>query len=133
MTGEVLVTLRRRFGQNPGQTSTPVHIHAYVCDFPQRSVLYHPRTITLPHLGGSTLEAEEDCAAMVVDQLQDFLEKGNIRNGVDYPEAVLPRVPNTTRLAVANQNVPNLVGQISTCLASERINIADLLNKSRRD
>jgi D-3-phosphoglycerate dehydrogenase len=70
---------------------------------------------------------------MVVDQLRDFLENGNNRNSVNYPEAVLPRVPNTTRLGIANRNVPNMVGQISTCLASERINIADLLNKSHGD
>src|ERR1700691_3314705 len=106
-------------------------LHAYVCDFPKRALLDHPRIITLPHLGASTLEAEENCAVMVVDQLRDFLENGNLRNSVNYPEAVLPRVPNTTRLGVANRNVPNMVGQISTCLAAERINIADLLNKSR--
>jgi D-3-phosphoglycerate dehydrogenase / 2-oxoglutarate reductase len=63
--------------------------------------------------------------------VRDFLENGNIRNSVNYPEAVLPRVPLTTRLSVANRNVPNMVGQISTCLAARGINIADLLNKSR--
>ena len=68
---------------------------------------------------------------MVVDQLRDFLENGNIRNSVNYPEAVLPRLPGTTRFSIANRNVPNMVGQISTALAAERINIADLLNKSR--
>jgi len=68
---------------------------------------------------------------MIAEQLRDFLENGNIRNSVNYPEAVLPRVPNTTRLAIANSNVPNMVGQISTCLAHSSINIADLLNKSR--
>jgi D-3-phosphoglycerate dehydrogenase len=68
---------------------------------------------------------------MVVEQLRDFLENGNIRNSVNYPDTILPRVPNTTRLGVANRNVPNMVGQISTCLATQGINIADLLNKSR--
>jgi D-3-phosphoglycerate dehydrogenase / 2-oxoglutarate reductase len=106
-------------------------LHAYVCDFPRRALVHHPRIIALPHLGASTLEAEENCAVMVVDQLRDFLENGNIRNSVNYPDAVLPRVPNTTRVGIANRNVPNMVGQISTCLAAERINIADLLNKSR--
>lgn len=106
-------------------------LHAYVCDFPSRALIDHPRVITLPHLGASTAEAEENCAVMVVEQLRDFLENGNIKNSVNYPEAVLPRVPNTTRLSVANLNVPNMVGQISTCLASRGINIADLLNKSR--
>ena len=79
----------------------------------------------------SDLEAEENCAVMVAEQVREFLENGNIRNSVNYPEAVLPRVPNTTRLAIANSNVPNMVGQISTCLAAQRLNIADLLNKSR--
>jgi D-3-phosphoglycerate dehydrogenase len=106
-------------------------LHAYVCDFPQRALKDHAQVVTLPHLGASTGEAEENCAVMVADQLRDFLENGNIKNSVNYPEAVLPRVPNTTRLGVANRNVPNMVGQISTCLAAHRINIADLLNKSR--
>jgi|SRR5580704_11294656 D-3-phosphoglycerate dehydrogenase len=106
-------------------------LHAYVCDFPQRGLKDHARVVTLPHLGASTGEAEENCAVMVADQLRDFLENGNIKNSVNYPEAVLPRVPNTTRLGVANRNVPNMVGQISTCLAAGKINIADLLNKSR--
>lgn len=106
-------------------------LHAYVCDFPTRALKDHPQVITLPHLGASTGEAEENCAVMVAEQLRDFLENGNIRNSVNYPEAVLPRVANTTRLAIANSNVPNMVGQISTCLATSGINIADLLNKSR--
>lgn len=106
-------------------------LHAYICDFPNNLLKNHPKVVTLPHLGASTAEAEENCAVMVVDQIRDFLENGNIRNSVNYPEAVLPRAPNTTRLAVANSNVPNMVGQISTCLAAARINIAELLNKSR--
>jgi len=68
---------------------------------------------------------------MVADTLREYLENGNIRNCVNFPEAVLPRVPAVTRLAVANRNVPNMVGQISTCLAAAGLNIADLLNKSR--
>ncbi|HEV3182563.1 MAG TPA: phosphoglycerate dehydrogenase [Steroidobacteraceae bacterium] len=106
-------------------------LHAYVCDFPKRSLKDHPRVMTLPHLGASTGEAEENCAVMVAEQVRDFLENGNIRNSVNYPDTVLPRVPNTTRLGVANRNVPNMVGQISTCLAAHGTNIADLLNKSR--
>jgi D-3-phosphoglycerate dehydrogenase len=106
-------------------------LHAYVCDFPRSSLKGHPRIIALPHLGASTLEAEENCAVMIVEQLRDFLENGNIRNSVNYPEAVLPRLPNTTRLSIANRNIPNMVGQISTALATDGINIADLLNKSR--
>jgi D-3-phosphoglycerate dehydrogenase / 2-oxoglutarate reductase len=106
-------------------------LHAYVCDFPTAALKDHPRVVTLPHLGASTGEAEENCAVMVAEQVRDFLENGNIRNSVNYPEAILPRIPNTTRLAIANSNVPNMVGQISTCLAAAQLNIADLLNKSR--
>jgi D-3-phosphoglycerate dehydrogenase len=106
-------------------------LHAYVCDFPNTALKDHPQVVTLPHLGASTGEAEENCAVMVAEQVRDFLENGNIRNSVNYPEAILPRIPNTTRLAIANSNVPNMVGQISTCLAAAQLNIADLLNKSR--
>ncbi len=106
-------------------------LHAYVCDFPNNALKDHPKAVTLPHLGASTVEAEENCAVMVAETVREFLENGNIRNSVNYPEAVLPRVPGTTRLAIANSNVPNMVGQISTCLAAENLNIADLLNKSR--
>src|SRR5262249_25424364 len=106
-------------------------LHAYVCDFPNNALKDHAKVVTLPHLGASTGEAEENCAVMVADQVRDFLENGNVKTSVNSPEAVLPRAPNTSRLAVANSNVPNMVGQISTCLASAKINIADLLNKSR--
>jgi D-3-phosphoglycerate dehydrogenase len=106
-------------------------LRAYVCDFPKNVLKDHPKVVTLPHLGASTGEAEENCAIMVADTVRDFLENGNIRNCVNFPEAIMPRVPNTARLAIANSNVPNMVGQISTCLATANLNIADLLNKSR--
>jgi len=104
---------------------------AYICDFPNNALKDHPRVITLPHLGASTGEAEENCAVLVADTLREYLENGNIRNCVNFPESLLPRVPGMTRLAVANRNVPNMVGQISTRLAAAGLNIADLLNKSR--
>lgn len=106
-------------------------LHAYICDFPKNALKNHPKVVTLPHLGASTHEAEENCAVMVADTVRDFLENGNIRNSVNFPEVVLPRTQSTTRLAIANSNVPNMVGQISTVLASEKLNIAELLNKSR--
>jgi D-3-phosphoglycerate dehydrogenase len=106
-------------------------LRGYVCDFPNNALKDHPKVVTLPHLGASTGEAEENCAVMAAEQLREFLENGNVKNSVNYPEAVLPRLPNTTRLSIANRNVPNMVGQISTALAMHRINIADLLNKSR--
>ena len=104
---------------------------SYVCDFPSVKLKDHPRVITLPHLGASTNEAEENCAVMVADTLRDYLETGNVHNSVNFPESTLLRVPGTTRIAIANDNVPNMVGQISTCLADAKLNIADLLNKSR--
>jgi D-3-phosphoglycerate dehydrogenase len=105
---------------------------SYICDFPTRASKDHPRVVALPHLGASTGEAEENCAVMVAETLRDFLENGNVRNSVNFPEAVLPRVGGN-RVAIANENVPNMVGQISTCLAEAGLNIADLLNKSRGD
>jgi D-3-phosphoglycerate dehydrogenase len=106
------------------------HLWAYVCDFPTNAIKSHPRVVALPHLGASTGEAEENCAVMVADTLRDFLENGNVRHSVNFPEAVLARA-GQCRLAIANANVPNMVGQISTALAEASLNIADLLNKSR--
>jgi D-3-phosphoglycerate dehydrogenase len=104
---------------------------AYICDFPKAQLKDHPKVVALPHLGASTGEAEENCAVIVADTLREFLENGNIRNAVNFPEAVLPRTAGAARLAIANENVPNMVGQISTALAAANLNIADLLNKSR--
>ena len=109
------------------------HLSAYVCDFPSPQSKNHPKVVALPHLGASTAEAEENCAVMVVETLKDFLENGNLRHSVNFPEAVLPRLPGTCRLVIANANVPNMVGQISTALANAGLNIADLLNKSRAE
>jgi D-3-phosphoglycerate dehydrogenase / 2-oxoglutarate reductase len=109
------------------------HLHAYACDFPSSALKGHPRVIATPHLGASTGEAEDNCAVMVADQVREFLEAGNVRNSVNFPEAVLPLLPGKTRLCVVNENVPNMVGQISTALAKRSLNIADLLNKSRGD
>ena len=106
-------------------------LSSYVCDFPSPGIKNRRGVVALPHLGASTSEAEENCAMMVADTLRDYLEHGNIRHSVNFPEASLPRVPATSRIAIANSNVPNMVGQISTCLAEAGLNIADLLNKSK--
>jgi len=106
-------------------------LHAYVCDFPGAALREHPRVIALPHLGASTLEAEDNCAVTAAESLREFLELGHVRNSVNFPDAVLPRQSGSIRIAVANDNVPNMVGQISTCLAEARLNIAELLNRSR--
>ncbi len=105
-------------------------LHAFVTDFPTAELIAHPKVIALPHLGASTAEAEENCAIMVADNVRDFLENGNIRYSVNFPEAVMPR-NGTYRITIANANVPNMVGQITTCLAEAGLNIEDLLNKSR--
>jgi D-3-phosphoglycerate dehydrogenase len=105
-------------------------LSAYVCDFPTNAIRNHGKVIALPHLGASTAEAEDNCAIMVADQLRGFLDDGNIVNSVNFPEAVMPRASGT-RITIANANVPNMIGQVSTDLAKHGINIIDLLNKSR--
>lgn len=107
-------------------------VYAYVCDFPGNRLKNHPRVITLPHIGASTEEAEENCAIMVAEQVRDYLENGNIRNSVNFPDVWMPRTEGS-RLAVANANVPNMLGQISTALAKAGLNIVDMINKSRGD
>ena len=102
----------------------------YVCDFPAAALRGHPQVIALPHLGASTREAEDNCAVMVVDQLRDFLEEGNITNSVNFPDALLAREA-PYRVAIANANVPNMLGQISTAMAKAGLNIHDMLNKSK--
>jgi D-3-phosphoglycerate dehydrogenase / 2-oxoglutarate reductase len=105
-------------------------LYAYVCDFPSNLLKDHPRVVTLPHLGASTREAEENCAVMVADQVREYLEDGNVHNAVNFPEIHLQR-NGGYRMAVVNRNVPNMVGQISTDLASVGLNILDMLNRSK--
>jgi D-3-phosphoglycerate dehydrogenase len=107
-------------------------VYAYVCDFPSNLLKDHPRVITLPHLGASTREAEDNCAIMVAEQIRDYLENGNIRNSVNFPKVYMKRY-NGFRIAVVNRNVPNMLGQISTALADSGLNIVDMINKSRGD
>lgn len=107
-------------------------LKAYVSDFPGTTLRDQRGAISLPHLGASTAEAEDNCAIMVADQLRDFLENGQIRNAVNFPDTVMAWTEGT-RLVIANQNVPNMVGQISSALAEANLNITELLNKSRGD
>ena len=108
------------------------HIHGYVCDFPTNTTKNHPRCVTLPHLGASTIEAEENCAVMVADQVRDFLENGNIRNAVNFPEVVVPR-RTPYRFICANANVPSMLGQISDAFGQAGININEMVNSSKGD
>jgi D-3-phosphoglycerate dehydrogenase len=105
-------------------------LRCYMCDFPASALQGHPQVIALPHLGASTREAEDNCAVMVVDQVRNFLEQGNIVNAVNFPDALLEREA-PYRVAIANANVPNMLGQISTAMARAGLNIHDMLNKSR--
>jgi D-3-phosphoglycerate dehydrogenase len=104
----------------------------YVCDFPAPALHGKERVIALPHLGASTREAEENCAVMVVDQLRDYLEHGNVTNAVNFPSVSMAR-ESAYRVAIANANVPNMLGQISTAMAAAGLNIHNMVNKSRGD
>lgn len=105
---------------------------AYICDFPANALKGHPQVVALPHLGASTEEAEENCAVMVAEQLTDYLEHGNVLNSVNFPNVNLAR-ESSYRIAIANANVPNMVGQISSLLAAAGLNIHNMLNKSKGD
>jgi D-3-phosphoglycerate dehydrogenase len=107
-------------------------VYSYVCDFPNNLLKNHPRVVTLPHLGASTRQAEDNCAIMVAEEVRDYLENGNVRNSVNFPEMQMPR-NGANRIAVVNENVPNMLGQISTCIAEAGLNILDMLNKSRNE
>ncbi len=107
-------------------------LQAYVCDFPSQLLRQHPRFVALPHLGASTEEAEENCAVMVAEQVADYLEQGHILNSVNFPNVSMPR-ESGFRLAIANANVPNMLGQISTTLAAAGLNIHNMVNKSKGD
>ena len=108
-------------------------IRGYVCDFPSNALQGHPKVVALPHLGASTAEAEDNCAVMAAAELSDFLVNGNITNSVNFPDAVMARQENTRRIVIANANVPNMVGEISSLLGEAGLNITNLLNKSRGD
>ncbi len=107
-------------------------LHRYVCDFPANDILGHPKILQMPHIGASTGEAEENCAVMVADQLMDFLEHGNIRNSVNFPNIELPRT-TPVRVTITNKNVPKVLNSITGVIADHDINIVDMLNKSRGD
>lgn len=107
-------------------------VERYVTDFPDDELLSMEKVIAIPHLGASTSEAEINCALMVAKQVRDFVEMGRIRNSVNFPECKLER-NSDYRLVVMNKNIPNMVGQISTILADNTINIVEMLNKSKGD
>ena len=107
-------------------------VHRYVCDFPSNEFKANPKVISLPHLGASTVEAEENCAVMAANQIKLFLETGEIKNSVNFPNVKLSKSTGT-RIGIVNKNVPNMVAQITGKLSHEGINIVDMINKSRND
>lgn len=107
-------------------------LRAYVTDFPTPTLLHHPQVLSLPHLGASTEEAEENCAVMIVEQIRDFLEHGNLNNSVNFP-TVHSAPSEKFRLTIANANIPNMVGQFSGILAAGGLNILDMINKSKQN
>lgn len=104
----------------------------YVTDFPDDELLHMKNVLVIPHLGASTQEAEDNSAVMVVKQIRDFIENGNIKNSVNYPDCTLEQ-NSRFRLVIMNKNIPNMVGQVSTILAKANINIVEMLNKSKGD
>ncbi len=107
-------------------------IRFFVTDFPEEDLLGYDQVITIPHLGASTPESEDNCALMAADQLIDYLENGNIRNSVNFPNSTMPRNEGI-RLVIGNQNIPGLVGKITSIMADEKINISDMLNQHHGD
>ena len=105
----------------------------YVVDFADSETVNQPGIINIPHLGASTAESEDNCAIMAVDEIRDFVENGNIVNSVNYPAATLGVCDKVSRITVCHKNIPNMISQLSTAIASEGVNVADMVDKSRGD
>lgn len=108
-------------------------IARYITDFPYEKVLNMPNTVCIPHLGASTPESEVNCAVMAVRQLKDYMENGNITNSVNYPECDMGICSSVGRIAVNHKNIPHMVSNITATLANKNLNIADMINKSKKD
>ena len=103
----------------------------YVCDFPEPLLLNHAKVIAMPHIGASTEESEENCAVMAANQLMDYLENGNITNSVNFPAVNMPRTPGTFRITFSNDNTSGVLGHVLSVLADQKVNVIDMMNKSR--
>ncbi len=106
-------------------------VRKYVTDFPDTKVVNMENAIVIPHLGASTEEAEDNCATMAVMEMMDYLENGNIQNSVNYPACDMGVCHTAARVAVLHRNIPNMLGQITSIMAAENVNISDMTNKSR--
>ena len=105
----------------------------YVTDFPDEKLLKNENAICIPHLGASTPESEENCAVMAVKQLKNYLENGNIVNSVNFPQCTMERSIGSTRITIMNKNISNIIGSYTNILAKNKLNIADMINKSKGD
>ena len=103
----------------------------YVCDFPEPLLLGRSDVVAMPHIGASTAESEENCAVMAANQLMDYLENGNIVNSVNFPAVSMARAPGATRIAFSNDNVSGVLGHVLSVLAAQKVNVIDMINKSR--
>jgi D-3-phosphoglycerate dehydrogenase len=105
----------------------------YVCDFPEPAMLGRADVIAMPHIGASTEESEENCAVMAANQIMDYLENGNITNSVNFPAVSMPRSAGTSRITFANDNVSGVLGHVLSILAEHKVNVIDMVNKSRAE
>ncbi len=108
-------------------------LNQYICDFPEPCLIGHSKVIALPHIGASTAEAEENCAVMAVDQLRDYLENGNIKNSVNFPQTSMPAGNAACRITFTNKNISGVLGDLLSIFADNNVNIIDMVNKSRND
>ncbi len=132
--GAVLLNFARETIVDPAavlQNLESGRLGRYVSDFPEPGLINHEKAISMPHMGASTEESEENCAVMAADQLIDFLENGHIVNSVNYPAVRMDRTPGATRLAVANANVSGVLGSVLSVLADAQLNVIDMINRSR--
>ena len=116
-----------------GEALAAGKLHRYVTDFPNPVSAHLPNAIVIPHLGASTDEAEDNCAVMAAQQLQDYLDNGNIHNSVNYPEISAGVCETEARVAILHRNIPNMLSQITSFFGSQGLNIENMANKSRGD
>lgn len=134
--GAVLLNFARETIVDPAailQSLDAGRLGRYVSDFPEPGLSTHYKCIAMPHIGASTEESEENCAVMAADQIMEFLENGNIVNSVNYPAVRMDRTPGATRLAIANENVAGVLGSVLSVLADAKLNVIDMINRSRDD
>lgn len=132
--GVVILNFARDLLVNDGDMERALEtgkVKRYVTDFPNPAVMKMKNTIVTPHLGASTEESEDNCAVMAVKEMMDYLENGNIKNSVNFPACDMGTCSSVSRIALLHRNIPNMIGQITSILASTGMNISNMMNKSR--